>query len=673
LILTSDKTLLANSGKFSAWPLYLTIGNIPNNIRFVPKQHCAQLVALIPIPKGLVLERISLISGIETHQVSDEFRLWKRTMYHRVIGHVLKNLEQHMNDGLEMRCADGLDRLCFPVLCHYIGDMEEQWHVTCQVRPACPKCHRRGTRVDGEELEIDWREHQDDDLTTHDQPRTDADARSCRIRFRENPEYPLHELGYHPDEPFSASYKYGGILDAVGPDLLHQVSKCFKDYGVDQWFWRLIKKYWKDKAGVSARDSKIEFDSRFALMPSYPNGRRFKEGVLSQTHHWTVHEVKEMMKVFMGVAIGLMPDEAIPLLVNYLHIHRLSHYDCHTERSLEWLADSVEKFFECLTGPDSIFIKSGVVQKNSHQQKMHYMRHYDESVRSKGALPAYSTDRTEIWHKPLKNAYKRSNKLPSDAYKFILKEYSTLAAFQRMINNFDPDSSTEGGTAGTGEDSEKGQEVGEEAEGAGCVEDMEGEQSGDGVDDSEVVAPGDETAALGQTTFQWPKRFRKGWPMRASAAGELLKHPEFQEAVFKYFRTQYGSAVDEDPNVGVVPSIGMSYPTWVEDEVLSSGSGPEAPNPRPIPPEYVIPSVQKIAKRRINANDFRRHDTVLVKVPPPPSGGTHLYDGKEGGTNSGAIQKLAETWRRTGDAGLCELVRDKTQAQLRALAGGAYI
>jgi hypothetical protein len=118
LILTSDKTLLANSGKFSAWPLYLTIGNIPNNIRFVPKQHCAQLVALIPIPKGLVLERISLISGIETHQVSDEFRLWKRTMYHRVIGHVLKNLEQHMNDGLEMRCADGLNRLCFPVLCH---------------------------------------------------------------------------------------------------------------------------------------------------------------------------------------------------------------------------------------------------------------------------------------------------------------------------------------------------------------------------------------------------------------------------------------------------------------------------------------------------------------------------------------------------------------------------
>ena len=47
----------------------------------------------------------------------------------------------------------------------------------------------------------------------------------------------------------------------VGPDLLHQVSKCFKDYTVDDWFWRLLKQYWKEKAGLSEKDVKIEFDS----------------------------------------------------------------------------------------------------------------------------------------------------------------------------------------------------------------------------------------------------------------------------------------------------------------------------------------------------------------------------------------------------------------------------
>ena len=38
-------------------------------------------------------------------------------------------------------------------------------------------------------------------------------------------------LGYHADEPFTTEYPYNnGILSAVGLDLLHQVSKCFKDH-----------------------------------------------------------------------------------------------------------------------------------------------------------------------------------------------------------------------------------------------------------------------------------------------------------------------------------------------------------------------------------------------------------------------------------------------------------
>jgi hypothetical protein len=40
----------------------------------------------------------------------------------------------------------------------------------------------------------------------------------------------LRRAGYHFQAPFSSSYPYGGILDAVGPDLLHQLTKCFMDY-----------------------------------------------------------------------------------------------------------------------------------------------------------------------------------------------------------------------------------------------------------------------------------------------------------------------------------------------------------------------------------------------------------------------------------------------------------
>jgi len=33
----------------------MTIGNIPNDVRFVPGKHCAQLIALLPIITGIVI------------------------------------------------------------------------------------------------------------------------------------------------------------------------------------------------------------------------------------------------------------------------------------------------------------------------------------------------------------------------------------------------------------------------------------------------------------------------------------------------------------------------------------------------------------------------------------------------------------------------------------------
>jgi Plavaka transposase len=52
IILTSDKTHLAFFGKVKGWPILMTIGNISNDVRFVPGKHCAQLICLLPIIKG---------------------------------------------------------------------------------------------------------------------------------------------------------------------------------------------------------------------------------------------------------------------------------------------------------------------------------------------------------------------------------------------------------------------------------------------------------------------------------------------------------------------------------------------------------------------------------------------------------------------------------------------
>ena len=95
-------------------------------------------------------------------------------------------------------------------------------------------------------------------------------------------------LGYHGDEPFTTEYSYNNsILSTVGPDLLHQVSKCFKDHLLNRWIFLLITSAWcelgmkKFKIGVV----KAEIDSQFALVPRYPNLCRFPNGIFTENHH----------------------------------------------------------------------------------------------------------------------------------------------------------------------------------------------------------------------------------------------------------------------------------------------------------------------------------------------------------------------------------------------------
>src|SRR5579859_7774943 len=84
-----------------------------------------------------------------TNAKTEEFREWFRTTIHRIIRHTLQPIERVMQGGTLMLCADGKKRLCFPILCQYISDMEEQWLLTNQVKPACPKCPKRTRRLYG--------------------------------------------------------------------------------------------------------------------------------------------------------------------------------------------------------------------------------------------------------------------------------------------------------------------------------------------------------------------------------------------------------------------------------------------------------------------------------------------------------------------------------------------
>jgi hypothetical protein len=90
LICGSDKTLLTTmAGNHSAWPVYLTVGNIPEAFRRKLSQNAALLLALLPkFPKG--------------HSAASN-----REAIHKTLTTIFEPLRVYSLSGLNMDCADG--------------------------------------------------------------------------------------------------------------------------------------------------------------------------------------------------------------------------------------------------------------------------------------------------------------------------------------------------------------------------------------------------------------------------------------------------------------------------------------------------------------------------------------------------------------------------------------
>ncbi len=128
VIIASDKTQLSHfSGDKSAWPVYLTIGNIDKDIRWKPSKHVTVLIGYLPISK---LECFS-----KKQQLVESYQL-----FHTCMHSLLEPLIKARKNGVEMLCTDGQIRLVYPILAAYIADYLEQCLIECSMGNRCPKC-----------------------------------------------------------------------------------------------------------------------------------------------------------------------------------------------------------------------------------------------------------------------------------------------------------------------------------------------------------------------------------------------------------------------------------------------------------------------------------------------------------------------------------------------------
>lgn len=366
LIFSTDKTQLTNfSGDKAAYPVYVTIGNIPSWLRRREAQLTRLLVGYLPT------DAIVNFNG-----TIDEKKAYGMALFHAAIKIALKDFEEAGNvGGWKLKCGDGHERHCILGLASYPSDYPEQCLVTCC--NGCPKCDINTNRMGENEK---------------GNPRTPEDTYNhIRIALSMNTtkscnDY-LAEHGLKPiRHPWWLGIKNCDVHEAMTPDMLHQV-------------WQgVIKRLTEWLIAIIGAK---EFDLRAKAIPRSYNARYFHKGV-SSLSQLSGGEHRELAKILLCCVQGL-PDtltlteqDRIDIsastrgLVDFAYI---SMYKQHDDTTLSYLQDSLDQFHR----HKDVFVRLHVAE-DLDLPKVHSLQHYIDSIKLIGVTGGVSTEEFEHAH-----------------------------------------------------------------------------------------------------------------------------------------------------------------------------------------------------------------------------------------------------------------------------------
>ncbi|KAG1903207.1 uncharacterized protein F5891DRAFT_1106185 [Suillus fuscotomentosus] len=373
IILSSDKTQVTMFRNKSAYPVYMTIGNIPKEIRRKPSRRAWILLAYLPTSK---LEHI-------TNKAAR--RRTATNLFHACVRHILEPLRVPGKDGVAMASGDGVVRRGHPIVACYSADYPEQLLTTGIKSGECPKCDVPHEELGSPDVPVKLR---DLEAIVAALSLVDEDYDLWRQACQERGIKPIYK-------PFWLDLPHANIFQSITPDVLHQLYQ-----GIVKHLIEWIKEAY----------SEAEIDARCRRLPPNHNIRLFLKGI-SNLSRVSGTEHNQICRFLLGIVIGIrLPGNlnnarltrAVRAILDFLY---LAQYPCHTDETLALLDDALTRFHD----NKDIFLDLGI-RSNFNLPKLHGFRHYVHMIKTYGTTDNYNTEYTERLHIDLtKDAYRATN------------------------------------------------------------------------------------------------------------------------------------------------------------------------------------------------------------------------------------------------------------------------
>ncbi|TFK72412.1 hypothetical protein BDN72DRAFT_928579 [Pluteus cervinus] len=375
IIISSDKTTLTTFGGKTAYPVYMTIANIPKKLRRKPSRQAQVLIGYLPT------------TSLKHITNKAQRRRMIGNLFHSCVRKMLAPLEAAGKDGVDMQTADGCWRRCHPILAAYVGDYPEQLLVTCVKKGHCPMCLVKPTGI-GDKI--------------HHAPHRDLDK--VMVALKTLPKGPTiysktcDLVDIKPiQHPFWENLPYANIYYSITPDVLHQLYQ-----GTIKHLFAWLKSLYNT----------AEIDARCRRLPPNHQLRHFSNGI-SHMSRLTGKEHAQIAHIIVGLIIDArLPhhmattrDRLIRATRALLDFVFLAQYPTHTSTTLEQLNDALERWHH----NKGAFVTLGV-RSDFKIPKFHTLEHYAEMITLFGTTDNYNTEYTERLHIDMaKDAYRSTN------------------------------------------------------------------------------------------------------------------------------------------------------------------------------------------------------------------------------------------------------------------------